>query len=332
MLVDRIDFFVRQINNKSFWRFFSRDLSEKKSIYLYGNVGTGKTMLMQYFFRNLHVPKLMIHYQDFTQSLHKDIHRLQNQKTSKNHIIKIIAKNYAKEAQIICIDEFEIKDITDAMIIGPLLLELIKHKLFIFITSNTRPEDLYKDGLQRRAFLPIIKEINQKFDIMYLDSNHDYRLDKIIHMIDRRIIYPINEDNKITFDKLIMKLTDGGSLIPADIEVFGRQISFATVSHQILVTNFAELFERELGYVDYVIICQKFPIIIVENVTIIDSDNTDLAVRFINFIDNAYFYKVILFMTLQDDPIKIYQNGLRQDEFKRTVSRLYEINSSSYVS
>ncbi|MFU7503154.1 MAG: AFG1/ZapE family ATPase, partial [Candidatus Tisiphia sp.] len=116
-----------------------------------------------------------------------------------------------------------------------------------------------------------------------------------------------------------------------DILVFGRKISFKMASEKILVTDFEELFVRELGYVDYVNICQKFSIIIVENIRIISSDNTDLAVRFINFVDNAYFYKVVLFMTLQDEPIKIYQNGFRKGEFNRTISRLYEMNSDSYV-
>ncbi len=286
---------------------------------------------MQYFFEHLRIKKLMVHYQNFVQYVHKNIHQSQNELGSKNNIIKKIASNYAKQAKVICIDEFEIKDITDAMIIGPLIFELIKFKVFIFITSNTKPENLYQDGLQRNSFLPIIKEINQQFDVMYLNSNHDYRLDKIIKMADQRIIYPINEATRITINNIIVNLTNNDQLVPIDIEIFGRKISFTKANKKILVTDFVELFTRELGYVDYVAICQKFSIIIVENITIIDSGNTDLVVRFINFIDNAYFYKLVLFMTLQDEPKKIYQNGFRQSEFKRTISRLYEMNSENYV-
>ncbi|WP_341752806.1 cell division protein ZapE [Candidatus Tisiphia endosymbiont of Dioctria rufipes] len=190
---------------------------------------------------------------------------------------------------------------------------------------------MYKDGLQRSSFLPIIKEINQRFEVMHLDSEHDYRLDKIIQRTGRHIIYPINENNKLEIQELISKLNHNNQLVPKDIVVFGREISFKMASEKILVTDFEELFVRELGYVDYVDICQKFSIIIVENIRIISSDNTDLAVRFINFVDNAYFYKVVLFMTLQDEPIKIYQNGLRSNEFKRTISRLHEMNSDSYA-
>ncbi|MFU7501332.1 MAG: cell division protein ZapE [Candidatus Tisiphia sp.] len=331
LLLSRIKEFAKQIEDKSFFRFFNSSLLAKKAIYLYGNVGNGKTVLMQHFFQILQIKKLMVHYQNFMQSVHKDIYQLQDKSQSKNNIIKRIAANYAKQAEVICIDEFEIKDITDAMIIGPLLLELIRHKVFIFITSNIEPKDLYKDGLQRNSFLPIMKEIYQKFEVMHLDSDHDYRLDKIIHTTNRRIIYPINEDNKLEIQNIISKLNSNNRLVSKDILVFGRKISFKMASEKVLVTDFEELFVRELGYVDYVNICQKFSIIIVENIRIIDSDNTDLAVRFINFVDNAYFYKVVLFMTLQDEPIKIYQNGFRKGEFNRTISRLYEMNSDSYV-
>ncbi|WP_425363038.1 cell division protein ZapE [Candidatus Tisiphia endosymbiont of Hybos culiciformis] len=331
LLLSRIKSFVKQIENKSFFRFFNSNLLAKQGIYLYGNVGNGKTLLMQHFFQILQIKKLMIHYQNFMQSVHKDIYQLQGKLKSKNNIIKSIAANYAKQAEVICIDEFEIKDITDAMIIGQLLLELMKCKVFIFITSNTKPEDLYKDGLQRNSFLPIIKEIYQRFEVIHLDSEHDYRLDKVIQMTNKRIIYPINENNKLETQELISKLNHNNQLVPKDITVFGRKISFKMAGEKILVTNFEELFVRELGYVDYVDICQKFSVIIVENISIISPDNTDLAVRFINFVDNAYFYKVVLFMTLQDEPVKIYQNGLRSDEFKRTISRLHEMNSGSYV-
>ena len=330
LILNRIKFFVKQIESKSFFNLFTNNNVLKHGVYLYGHVGTGKTILMKYFYQTLGVKKLIIHYQNLMQSVHKDIHSFRSTTKSTNESIKKIAKNYAKNVKVICIDEFEIKDITDAMIIGPLLFELIKCNVFVFITSNTKPGDLYKDGLQRNSFLPVIKEIYSKFEVMYLDSNHDYRLDKVLQLTNR-IIYPINDNTRPEIQEIITELSSNNQFLPMEIEVFGRKILFKMASNTTLITDFNELFVRELSYADYVNLCQKFTVIMVENVSIINSENSDLAVRFINFIDNAYFYKVILFMTLQDEPTKIYQNGLRKEEFKRTISRLHEMNSASYV-
>ncbi len=331
LVLDRIKLFAKEIGkSNSLFNFFADRTAQNSGIYLYGSVGTGKTILMQHFFQMLGPKKLMLHYQNLMQSVHQDIHSLRSTTESTNQSIKKIAANYAKKVKVICIDEFEIKDITDAMIVGPLLLELIKCNIFIFITSNTKPEDLYKDGLQRSSFLPVIKEIYDKFEVIYLDNQHDYRLDKVLQL-SRRIIYPINEETKPEIQKIVTELSSDNKLLPIEIEVFGRKIPFKMASNSTLVTDFNELFVRELGYADYVNLCQKFTVIMVENVDIIDPANSDIAVRFINFIDNAYFYKVILFMTLKEEPMKIYQNGLRNDEFKRTISRLHEMNSQSYV-
>ncbi|MFY9589719.1 cell division protein ZapE [Rickettsia endosymbiont of Halotydeus destructor] len=303
----------------------------KNGLYLYGPVGSGKTMLMNSFFELLTISKIIIHYQNFMQEIHKAMHKLQSENESKNNIIPKIAKNYAKKTKVLCIDEFEIKDITDAMIIGNLLTELIKQGVFIFVTSNTKPDNLYKDGLQKESFLPFIAKINDEFYIKVLDHNHDYRFDKALEIANDRIIYPITPENQGKLTQVIKDITEG-YLIPQTVEVLGREISFKQGYKKVLVTNFEELFTRNLSYIDYVNICQKFNIIIVEDVQIVSPDNTDIAVRFINFIDNAYFYKILLFMTLEDAPEKIYQGTARREEFRRTVSRLQEMNSNSYIS
>jgi cell division protein ZapE len=212
---------------------------------------------------------------------------------------------------------------------GKLFLELIKCKLFIFVTSNTKPDNIYKDGLQRDAILPFIDLIKQKFTVLHLESSHDYRLDKVPNR-DNRILYPINKQTTTEINKIILALTNN-NLLPNSIAVFGRDVYFAKTYKTILITDFAELFLRELGYADYVNICQNFTTIVVENIPIITPNNTDLATRVINFIDNAYFYKILLFLTLEDAPENIYKSGKRSEEFKRTISRLYEMNSNIYA-
>jgi len=130
--------------------------------------------------------------------------------------------------------------------------------------------------------------------------------------------------------KVIAKVTQD-KLVPFEMQVFGRKIEFSKTHDKALITNFTELFERELGYVDYVNICRYFKIIILEDVPILFEDNTDLATRFINFIDNAYFNKVLLYMSLATEPAKLYMKGKRLVEFNRTISRLYEMNSKNYL-
>lgn len=326
IIIKKLEEIRNGLEKKSFLDFFISKFN-KNGFYLYGGVGRGKTMLMQAFYNSLTIKKQIIHYQDFMQSVHKNLHNLQGQDTNK--LISNLANIYAQKGKVLCVDEFEIKDITDAMIIGRLFAEFIKCKIFIFVTSNTEPQNLYKDGLQRNSFLPFIDLLNKKFDILYLDNNQDYRLEKV-NSIDNRIFYPINDENNFKLNKIIATLTDNQT-IEGRIEVFGRYIIFKKTFKNILVTDFNELFLQELGYVDYVNICQEFNIIVLENVPIIGDDNNDLITRFINFIDNAYFYKVLLFASLQDAPEKIYQNGKRIAEFKRTISRLNEMNSDLYM-
>ena len=312
---------------KSLFKFFNQN-NLKSGIYLYGPVGSGKTMLMNSFFEAISIPKTILHYQNFMQEIHKSMHKLQTE--NQKDIIPKIAKDYAKKTRVLGIDEFEIKDITDAMIIGRLFNELIKQNIFIFITSNTSPNNLYKDGLQRESFLPFIKIINNTFYVKYLDNHHDYRFDKALGVKGARIIYPLTLENQNKLEKIITDISDN-NLISQNIQVLGREISFQKVYKRILVTDYNELFARDLSYIDYVNICQNFNVIIVGNVHTIDANDTNTAVRFINFIDNAYFYKILLFMSLEDNPNKIYQGSARSIEFKRTISRLNEMNSESYL-
>ncbi|ADE29722.1 cell division protein ZapE [Rickettsia prowazekii] len=319
---------AKEVNkSKSLFKLFNKH-HLKNGIYLYGPVGSGKTLLMNSFFDAISISKTILHYQNFIHEMHKSMHRLQTEK--QKDIITKIAKNYAKQTKVLCIDEFEIKDITDAMIISRLFNELIKQNIFIFITSNTSPNNLYKDGLQRESFLPFIKTINNTFYIKYLDNHHDYRFDKALGVKSSRIIYPLTLENKNKLKKIIMKISDN-NLVAQNIQVLCRSISFQKVYKQILVTDYNELFIRELSYIDYVNICQNFNIIIVENINTIDANDTDTVVRFINFIDNAYFYKILLFMSLVDNPNKIYQGLARAKEFQRAISRLHEMNSEAYL-
>lgn len=311
--------------NRFFWR-----LSEKSAyqgIYLHGSVGRGKTMLMKKFYDAVDVPKKMVHYQQFMQNIHKKMHNLQNKATDK--VVQILALDIASQCEVLCMDEFEIKDITDAMIIMRLFKYLQQNGVFIFITTNTQPDNLYKDGLQRSAFLPFIAKVKKTFEILHLDTEKDYRFD-VIANVENRILYPINETNSKELSRIKSKICKKEELSQSSIEVFGRELIFKQTHNNILVTDFAELFERDLGYGDYVAISKKFEIIILSSVRAISEGENNIATRFINFIDNAYFNRVLLFIEIDCRPEEIYIAGNKKAEFKRTISRLNEMNSKDY--
>lgn len=299
-----------------------------KSIYLHGGVGRGKTMLMKMFYDEVKVPKEIIHFQNFMQIMHKKLHLLQGK--SANKVIQELAVDISTKSQVVCLDEFEIRDITDAMIIMRLFRYLLKKGLFIFLTTNTIPDNLYKDGIQRESFLPFIDMIKKKFQVLYLDTYIDYRYNAV-STIKNRILYPADSKTNAKIKKIKGDLYDEGELSPANVELFGRKLSFLKGHRNMLVTNFSELFERPIGYADYVNLTEQFKIIIVESVRKIKADENDIVTRFINFIDNAYFNKVVLFMEIECLPEEIYSSSKKKDEFFRTISRLAEMNSEEYL-
>lgn len=297
-------------------------------IYLHGSVGRGKTMLMQKFYDQVTVSKEIIHFQKFMRMVHEKMHHLQ--KASADRVVQDLALEIASRASVVCMDEFEIKDISDAMIIQRLFRHLSKHGVFIFLTTNTLPDNLYKDGLQRESFMPFIAMVKKNFTILHLDTEKDYRFDSVAK-IEERVLFPASSKTKIQLEKIKHDLCDEEELSPAVVKLFGRKIEFQSAHQNSLFTNFTELFRRDFGYADYVAICEKFQIIVLEDVQAISEDETDIITRFINFIDNAYFYRVLLFTELAVPPPQIYPKGKRTDEFVRTISRLNEMNMQDYL-
>lgn len=307
-------------------KFFADN--DTTGIYLHGGVGRGKTMLMNAFYELITLPKEIVHYQSFMEEIHKSLHQLQGK--SDEMVMENLADLIYKRAKILCIDEFEIKDITDAMLIMRIFNFLIEREVFIVLTTNTVPDNLYKDGLQRELFLPFIDMVKKGFEVMLLDNNKDYRFEKICNF-EQRIFFPLNADTKKKITEIKSDLAAGSPVIPRTIDIFGRDVKFDKVHKDCLFTSFTELIDHNFGYSDYINICKEFNVIVLEDVPIIGELETDKIIRFINFIDNAYFYKVMLFITLEKSIEEIYIRGHKQVEFQRTISRLTEMNSTDYL-
>jgi cell division protein ZapE len=314
------------IQNRSFFdRVFGK--KSKHGVYVYGGVGTGKTMIAQAFFDASPEPKLLMHYQDFMRTVHQSIHNLY-QGDDMNNVISNIASDYAKRTTLLCLDEFEIHDIADAMIVGRLFIEFVKKKIFILITSNTKPCDLYAKGIQRELFLPFIDFIEDKFHVYCLDMGWDYR-NHHSHTTEH-ILYPLNSETEDKMQTIIRNLTHGEECIPRTLYVFGREVILRRTYQSVLITDFTELVLQNLSYNDYIEICKIFSVIVLEKVPVLGSSDTNEVIRLINLIDNIYFHKNILFASLATSPEELYLGVAKNKEFKRTISRLHEMQSSKY--
>lgn len=298
------------------------------NIYIYGGVGRGKTMIMRVFYEDLICQKMFIHYQDFMRMVHDFIHKMKG--NNSRDVLVSVAKEISSKYEYICIDELEVNDIADAMIIGRLFAVLMEYGVSFAITSNKQPGELYKDGLQREQFVPFIEILKKQFILFPLDTSHDYRLDTI-GSIEHRVIYPLSRDVSAQMFDVKNKLTNHCHYHPYVMEVFGRKLELPFVHKSVLVTSFDDLCRKNLSSNDFIAIAKHFSVIIMEDVPVIGEDETDVAIRFINFIDNVYFYKVLLFISLSKSPDEIYPKGRRFAEFQRTISRLHEINSHDYL-
>lgn len=313
-------------NSSLIVRYFTK--ISYKGIYIYGRVGAGKSMLMQALYKSINkVPTGYLHY----QSLMHNLYTVANQHFKDgidNQLIEQLALTYVSQYKIVFIDEFEINDIASGLIVGSFIKQLWNKQVYIVITSNCTPDKLYYNGVQRDQFLPYIDLINKNMQIYYLGSDHDYRQMKT-HTSEDRIIVGGKEAEAV-LNVIISRLTDGKTLLERSIKVLGRDLNLSGIYAGVLVISFHELCHSNRSYNDYVCVCQYFKVIIIKNVTPIEDTNNDVVIRFINFIDNAYSFKVLVYMNSSVHPQQLYTGSKYQQPFQRSVSRLCEMNSDEY--
>jgi cell division protein ZapE len=305
-------------------------------LYIYGPVGRGKTMLMDMFFDAVEAPrKRRAHFHAFMADVHARLHQwrqaLKRGEVEGEDPITPVATELAREASLLCFDEFSVRDIADAMIVGRLFTALFAAGVVVVATSNVAPDDLYKDGLNRALFLPFIVLIKERLDVVELDARTDYRLEKL----KRAPVYytPLGQKADAALDAAFLALTGHERGEPARIELLGRHLDAPQAIDGVARFDFDALCRRPLGAADYLKLAQRFHTIIVDRVPVIGASERNEAKRFIILIDALYDMRVKLIASAASEPETLYAgaDGAEAFEFARTASRLFEMRSAEYL-
>ena len=291
---------------------------KKDGVYLYGSVGAGKTFLLNLFYQNSKVGK-KIHFNNMMIQIHKIV----NNSSNKDKAIEEYVRGISKKYKLLFIDEMHIFNIVDALIIKKIFFLLIKFKIFLLISSNFHPNDLYKDGLQRIDFLPFIELIKSNFEIINININTDYRRQTLNQ--SKTYFTPINNETKSEFKKLFNRFVDNTHLTSVIVKSNSREIVFDECTSNILMTDFKKICEENFSHQDYINIAKKFNLIFLNNVPELNEQKKDSCRRFISLIDMLYENKCSV-VILASKPITSL-NSIKSlsEEFKRTASRLYEM-------
>ena len=315
-----------QAESLNSWQKLFKKRKVIKGLYLWGGVGTGKSYLMNTFYNCLSFPqKKRLHFHEFMRQVHHDLKQLQGQKNP----LDSIAKNWAKQCYVLCFDEFYVKDIADAMLLGNLLTALFAQGVCLVATSNRQPDDLYERGLQRQRFLPAIKILLRHVKVLKVDNEIDYRLQRI----KPADVYftPLNEQAEQNMLQSFHYYAGNNRQSGQDIIVNNRVIPSLCVAEKIVWFDFAALCEQPLGSEDYLQLAEKFPMIMLSHVPAFKGNAHDSAVRFINLIDVLYDRHILLIVSAQTSIAKLYQDQQWAFEFERTKSRLLEMSSEHYM-
>ncbi|CAM3860873.1 cell division protein ZapE [Parendozoicomonas haliclonae] len=313
---------------KELFSFGKKDKEPCQGLYFWGGVGRGKTWLVDTFYDCLPFEnKMRTHFHRFMKRVHEELRTLDGQ---KNPLV-IVAQRLAKEARVICFDEFFVSDITDAMILAKLLDELFKNGVSLVATSNIVPDGLYKDGLQRDKFLPAIALLNKYLDVVNVDSGIDYRL----RVLEQAELYhhPLGDEATQAMDKNFQALaTDKKQIREQDeLIVEGRPIAYRKVCEDIIWFTFEALCDGPRSQNDYIELAKEFHTVLVSDVPQMGRATDDQARRFINMVDEFYDRGVKLIMSGAVPYLELYTEGKLEFEFQRTLSRVQEMQSHEYL-
>lgn len=316
--------------------FADKNGGPPRGLYIHGEVGRGKTMLMDLFFQQSPVEhKRRAHFHEFMAGVHERIYAFRQNiargEIADGDVVALTAASIFEEAWLLCFDEFHVTDIADAMILGRLFSRLFELGTVVVATSNVAPEDLYKGGLNRALFLPFIAQIEAHMDVLRLDARTDFRLEKLAGV--KMWLVPADHQADAALDKAFAKLTGNAAAKPRDISIKGRILHVPRSAHGVARFSFEDLCEKPLGASDYLRLAHDYHTILIDHIPVMDYADRNAAKRFIALIDTLYDNAVKLMASAQADPLTLYRadEGVEANEFKRTSSRLIEMSSESYL-
>jgi predicted ATPase len=317
---------------KKFWHRLFPENRSIESLYIYGDVGCGKTMLMRNFFHSVTgVKKSYFHFNVFMNSIHEALRDIRIEKNTIKDELILAVKRVVGTSKLICFDEFQVVDIADAMLLARIFSEVFSKKITVVFTSNSEPNQLYKNGLQRELFLEFVNKVLVKnCQILHLNSQIDYR-GQFSHGLTQRY-FSSYQENCGVIKGIIKKFTEKDPLQPSCLKVWGRDVLIKRSNKQIALFTFDELCKNNLSASDYRVICGSFNLIFLLKPYSMTAEDINEARRLTVFIDEIYENKTALIILANCEIEEIYSSLNNATWSRRTVSRLNEIKSDHYWS
>ena len=319
-----------------------RRRSAPRGLYIHGAVGRGKSLLMDIFFESAEIEcKRRVHFNTFMVDTHKRLHEWRNlsadEREQRSEFVREagedpiapVAKRICNESWLICFDEFQVGDVADAMILGRLFEKLLDNGAVIVATSNCPPQRLYEGGLNRQLFLPFISHLRERLDVFELDGGQDYRLQRMagLHLYNT----PLNADTVHAMNTAWNHLVNGAPAAPRTLQVFGRELHVPCAANGVARFSFDELCGRPLAAADYVALAENFHTLLLDEIPALKNSEANEARRFGLLIDTLYDERTKFICSAAAPPDALFDSSGKNGWFKRTASRLHEMQSEDYL-